>query len=105
AGQIEQALINLVDNALRSGARQVTVRVARDGEAALVEVIDDGAGMSEEVRRRAREPFFTTRPAGEGAGLGLAIVASIVAAHKGTLEIDSSPGRGTRVSLRIPTRG
>jgi hypothetical protein len=58
-------------------------------------VIDRGAGMPPEVAARALEPFFTTKPPGEGTGLGLALVYSIVVDHGGTLALDSVPGAGT----------
>lgn len=68
---------------------------------AIVKVTDDGPGMTAEVRRQAFEPFFTTRPAGEGSGLGPAIVASIVRAHRGTIAIASNHGKGTEIELRL----
>jgi signal transduction histidine kinase len=104
AGQLEQVLVNLTDNALRAVGERGTVRISVDTieKDAVVKVVDDGAGMSADVKRQAFEPFFTTRPAGEGSGLGLAIVASIVRAHRGTATIKSERGRGTEVELRIP---
>lgn len=104
AGQLEQVLVNLIDNARRAVGRDGRVRLAvrRIDEAVQLTVEDDGCGMSEDVRARALEPFFTTRGAGEGSGLGLAIADSIVRAHHGTLEIQSSVGSGTRVNLRLP---
>jgi two-component system NtrC family sensor kinase len=104
AGQLEQVLVNLVDNAIRAVKERgtITVRVRRDGERIGVTVGDDGPGMSAEVKQRAFEPFFTTRAPGEGSGLGLAIAAEIVRGHRGTLELDSAPGKGTRVMIRLP---
>jgi signal transduction histidine kinase len=103
AGEIEQAVVVLVDNALRAvgAAGTIGVRLSAIGAARIIEVEDDGPGMTEEVRRRAVEPFFTTRPAGEGSGLGLAIAAGVAEHHRGALEIDSAPGRGTRVRLTV----
>jgi signal transduction histidine kinase len=104
AGQLEQVLVNLTDNALRAVGEKGTVCISLD-EAdghAVVKVTDDGPGMTEEVKRLAFEPFFTTRAAGEGSGLGLAIVASIIRAHHGTVTLISEPGMGTRVELRLP---
>lgn len=104
SGQLEQVLVNLVDNALRAVGPTGTIRIrlSRDGDAAVLAVADDGCGMTEDQRSHACEPFFTTRAAGEGAGLGLAIVASIVAAHGGELAVDSAPDRGTTVTARFP---
>jgi signal transduction histidine kinase len=104
AGQLEQVLVNLTDNALRAVGEKGTVRICvgeADGHA-VVKVSDDGPGMTAEVKRQAFEPFFTTRAAGEGSGLGLAIVASIVRAHHGTVTLTSEPGIGTEVELRLP---
>jgi signal transduction histidine kinase len=104
AGQVEQLLVNLLDNALQAvgGEGTISVRTSREGDFVRLSIRDDGCGMSEEVRARACEPFFTTRGPGEGSGLGLAIVAAIVAEHRGTMEIRSQPGQGTEVVVRIP---
>jgi CheY-like chemotaxis protein len=67
-------------------------------------VKDTGLGMSPEVREKAVEPFFTTKPMGKGTGLGLAMVFGTVKAHGGTLEILSSPGAGTEILLTFPAR-
>jgi signal transduction histidine kinase len=106
AGQLEQVLVNLTDNALRAtgGKGVVRIRVAVEEDQVVVKVIDDGAGMSPEVMRQAFEPFFTTRSAGEGSGLGLAIVASIVRGHSGTVKLSSEIGQGTEVEVRLPVK-
>jgi two-component system, cell cycle sensor histidine kinase and response regulator CckA len=67
-----------------------------------ITVVDDGAGMPEEVRERAFEPFFTTKDPGQGTGLGLATVHGIVTDSGGTVDIESAPGRGTRVTIFLP---
>jgi signal transduction histidine kinase len=106
AGQLEQVVVNLVDNALRAVGDRGTVKVTvgRDGSSVRLSIADDGCGMTANVKRHACEPFFTTRQAGDGSGLGLAIVASIVRAHDGTLDIESETGRGTLVTVRMPIR-
>lgn len=82
----------------------VTLRARRagpDGDTVRLDVIDDGPGMSDEVRQRCLEPYFTTR--GErGTGLGLALVQDIAHSAGGGIEIESSPGHGARVSLTLP---
>lgn len=65
---------------------------------------DSGHGMSEEVRARCLEPFFTTKPMGQGTGLGLAVTASLVQAAGGHIDVESARGRGTQVCIRLPTR-
>jgi signal transduction histidine kinase len=69
---------------------------------AAVSVVDNGVGMSAETLARARDPFFTTREVGRGAGLGLSMVDGLVKATKGHLEIESRPGAGTRVTMWLP---
>jgi signal transduction histidine kinase len=97
---IRSALANLVSNALihAHGA----TRIVADVGSSYVSITDDGAGISETAERKVTEPFQTGSPTMESAGLGLSIVAEIMAAHGGTLDIMSTPGRGTMVCLRFP---
>jgi len=103
-GQLESALLNIAINARdampEGGVLSFSVRPT-DGMVAL-SVGDTGKGMSDEVRERAFEPFFTTKAKGRGTGLGLSTVYGFVKQSKGTVEIDSAPGRGTTVTLRLP---
>ncbi len=106
AGELEQVLVNLVDNAIRAVGERGTirVRVAREAHDIVVSVVDDGPGMPPEVQKRALEPFFSTRPPGEGSGLGLAIAASIAREHQGSLALQSEVGWGTQATLRLPVK-
>ena len=100
--KIERVLINLMKNAvqaMRDGGH-LAVRAAAKGGEVIVEVADDGPGMSEEVRSRLFEPFFTTKE--KGSGLGLAVVALIVEENRGRIEVDSRQGEGTVCRLRLP---
>ena len=115
-GMIEEAVVNLVLNAraaMPSGGSLVvrTLEVSeRDGadgrepepRQAAIEVSDSGAGMTADVLMRAFEPFFSTKPAGEGSGLGLAMVYGICEQLGGRAEIESAPNAGTTVRLRFP---
>ena len=103
ASELREVLMNLIFNALDAmpGAGVITLRTRRQEEAAILEVSDPGAGMSPEVRERCLEPFFTTK-GDHGTGLGLAMVFGIIKRHQGTLEIDSEPGQGTTVRIRLP---
>lgn len=101
--ELREVLTNLIFNALDAipGAGVVTLRMrGNDGEA-ILEVIDTGAGMAPEVRERCLEPFFTTK-GDQGTGLGLAMVFGIIKRHQGILEIESEPGQGTTVRVRLP---
>ena len=102
AEQMERALVNLMKNAvqaMRDGGH-LTVRATVAGEEVVVEVADDGSGMSEEVQARLFEPFFTTKE--KGSGLGMALVARAIEENRGRIEIDSRQGAGTVCRLRLP---
>lgn len=106
ADQIQQVVLNLLLNAGDStpeGGR-LTVRTRHDRELAAVEatVADTGDGIPPDVLRRVFDPFFTTKPPGHGTGLGLSVCYGIVAAHGGQIDIESPPGGGTTVRIRLP---
>jgi signal transduction histidine kinase/CheY-like chemotaxis protein len=108
ANQLELALLNLAVNARDAmpGGGTLTIRgqVVTDGDKlpqVELSVADTGSGMTEDVRSRAIEPFFTTKPTGVGTGLGLSQVYGVVRESGGTLAIDSVPGRGTTVRLLL----
>jgi signal transduction histidine kinase len=109
---IEQALVNLVTNARHASDPASTVHLSVrsvdrevDGQRqdlAVLEVRDEGMGMSAEVMSSAREPFFTTRGDRGGTGLGLHIVETVARRSGGFVEIDSAVGRGTTVRVFLP---
>ena len=103
AAELRAAVLNLLRNAADAtpSSGHIHVRVHAEGAEAVVEVSDSGAGMAPETLERAFEPFFTTKGGG-GTGLGLAEVYGVVRRHRGRTEIDSAPGRGTRVRLVMP---
>jgi len=74
------------------------------GEDIEVRIVDTGVGMSPATCRRAFESFFTTKEIGKGTGLGLFISYNVVTEIDGTIRLDSEPGRGTTVTIRIPVR-
>ena len=106
--RLRQVLGNLVTNALRHGGpdAHVRLRTSTAGDQAVLEVSDDGPGMSPEVAARAFEPFFRpeeSRARGEGtAGLGLSIVVAIAEAHGGDVELDTAPGQGATFRVHLP---
>ncbi|MCF6507391.1 cyclic nucleotide-binding domain-containing protein [Blastococcus sp. MG754426] len=104
AGELNQVWTNLVVNALdaMAGEGTLTVRTAREGERALVEIADTGPGIPPELRSRVFEPFFTTKPVGQGTGLGLDVSWRVVVErHRGDLRVTSSPG-DTRFRVLLP---
>ena len=105
--ELNQVWTNLIDNAIDAvdGAGTITVRTARQGDRALIEIGDDGPGVPEDLRARIFEPFFTTKDVGHGSGLGLDISHRIVVGrHHGDIRVESSPG-DTRVQVRLPLGG
>jgi C4-dicarboxylate-specific signal transduction histidine kinase len=105
--QIQQVLLNLVQNAHQAmakhpGERVLTVRVAPEGERAVIEVLDTGAGISREALPKIFDPFFTTKPPGEGSGLGLSVSYGIVAEHGGALRAENRPEGGARFVVELP---
>lgn len=118
ATQIRQVITNLLTNARDSGAKKISLNTGKelgrnviqseyflsdlepDSYYAWVEIIDDGAGMSESVKASIFDPFFTTR--NDGTGLGLAAVLGILKAHQGAIEVESIEDKGSRFRLLIP---
>ena len=117
--QIHQILVNLATNSLHAmpdgGTLTLTIEPFRvtpefaaahpgvdPGNAARITVSDTGTGMPPEVLERVLEPFFTTKPAGQGTGLGLSVIHGIVRSHRGALDIASVPGRGTTITIVLP---
>ncbi len=102
-GELREALLNLVQNALdaMAGGGTLGMRTLVTDTEVRLEIRDSGIGMSAEVRERAFEPFFTTKGK-MGTGLGLAEVYGIVKRHRGTAEIESMPGVGTTIRLIFP---
>ena len=111
--QLTQLFTNLLTNAYEAmdGRGRVTISAGatrmEDGaagrDAVLIELADEGPGMPPDVADRVFSPFFTTKP--QGSGLGLAIVRKIVDAHDGSIDLQTAPGRGTKVRVTLPVVG
>jgi len=105
AGSMSHAFMNLCVNAVNAmpegGALTLRTRIGTDGWVEAT-VEDTGVGMTPEILAHALEPFFTTRPMGEGTGLGLSMAYGVVKAHGGTLRLSSQSGQGTLVLVRMP---
>jgi signal transduction histidine kinase len=107
-GALTQVLLNLLLNAMQAmpGGGNVRVRVQPDdGGGARVVIADDGHGIPAAVRGRLAEPFVTSKPPGQGTGLGLAVSLGIVREHGGTMTVESEEGHGTTFTLRFPAPG
>jgi PAS domain S-box-containing protein len=104
--QLKQVVMNLALNARDAmpagGVVTLRTRAGAGAGGVVLSVGDTGIGMDDETRRRALEPFFTTKTAGQGTGLGLSVVYGVVQALGGSLELDSDPGAGTVVSVSLP---
>lgn len=106
-GQVEQVLLNLVVNAEQAmdgtpGAHRLIVRTRRTPSGPSLQVIDSGRGIAPEHLERLFDPFFTTKAPGEGTGLGLSLVHSIIHDHKGEIRVDSELGQGTAIRIDLP---
>jgi signal transduction histidine kinase len=101
------ALWNLVINAKQAiaGDGAITLRCGSDRHQVWIEVADTGCGMSKEVQQRIFDPYFTTKPPGQGTGLGLTAVARFVRASSGLIQVESEAQRGTTFRLRFPRAG
>jgi signal transduction histidine kinase len=102
--RIEEAIRYLLRNALQAApGGQVRISWERSLAHVILTVDDDGPGVPDDVRARVFEPFYTTKPHGEGAGLGLAVVQGVVEDHNGRIVVDGSPLGGARFSVTLPT--
>ncbi len=105
--QVQQVLLNLINNAQYAVARHqghgtLTVASAHRGDAIVLTVQDDGAGIPPDTIGKIFDPFFTTKPVGEGTGLGLSVSYGIVKEHGGRIWADSRPGEGTTINIEFP---
>ena len=104
--EINQVFMNLLVNAAQAIPERGVIRLASgfDDDQVWIEVADTGKGMTAEVQNRIFEPFYTTKPVGQGTGLGLSLSYTIVQKHHGRIEVDSEPGRGTTFRITLPRR-
>ncbi|MCG8336001.1 MAG: ATP-binding protein [Proteobacteria bacterium] len=108
--EIEQVLLNVIKNAAQAlqnkghnAPSMIIIRTKNEDSMGLIEIEDNGPGMSQDVIKRIFEPFYTTKDVGKGTGLGLAVSYMIVTNnHNGALDVESTPGKGTVFSIRLP---
>ena len=98
----KQALLNLILNAEHAmpDGGDLILKTRREGRCAVLDVIDTGVGMPEDVRARVFDAFYSTRPG--GSGLGLPTTRKIIEAHGGTIHVQSVPGKGSQFTVRLP---
>lgn len=103
-GRLHQAMMNIIANAeqaiLEEGTMEITTR--RKGDNMEIVITDDGEGIPEENLIKISDPFFTTKPPGEGTGLGLFITFSIIEEHSGTIQVESNHGEGSKFIITLP---
>lgn len=105
--KLQQAFVHLLNNAFDATRKQGDVSLAcyREGEVVKVDVSDSGRGIHEALMSRIWEPFFTTKPVGQGTGLGLHVCKSIVETHGGEIHVSSEEGQGCVFSVSLPIEG
>jgi signal transduction histidine kinase len=98
----ERALVNLIDNAIDASRRGQTIMISArpGGESVMIRIKDHGSGMDRDTLDNVFLPFYTTKS--EGTGVGMAITKKIIDEHGGTIRVQSQPGRGTEINIRLP---
>ena len=107
ASELNQVFMNLLINAAHAIDKPrgtIRIRTGAASDEVWVEIEDDGCGIAGDNLSRIFDPFFTTKPVGKGTGLGLSLAYGIVKKHRGRIEVDSEPGRGTRFRVTLPVR-
>ena len=108
SGQIQQVFTNIILNAAEAidgqGEIKIVTRATEDGQYIEIELADTGCGIPQENIEKIFDPFFTTKEVGHGTGLGLAVSYGIISRHRGTIEVKSSPGKGTTFVVRLPLK-
>ncbi|OGS20672.1 MAG: hypothetical protein A3J83_05095 [Elusimicrobia bacterium RIFOXYA2_FULL_40_6] len=84
---------------------KITITTRKLEKEVEITTSDTGAGIPEEIKKHLFEPFFTTKEVGKGTGLGLSLVYEIVKKHKGTIEVESEAGNGTKFVIKLPVEG
>jgi two-component system NtrC family sensor kinase len=104
ASQLNQVLMNLLVNAAQAIPVRgiITIRTRREDDGVSITIADTGIGMSADVKARIFDPFYTTKPVGQGTGLGLSVSYGIIERHRGRIVVDSAPGVGSHFTVWLP---
>ena len=110
-GKLNQVIMNILNNAIQAMEKNketlnhtLAISSFLKDEQVHICIEDTGVGMTKEVKDKVFDPFFTTKDVGEGTGLGMSIAFGIIESHQGAIEIDSVPGKGTKVTLKLPLK-
>ncbi len=106
SGKIHQVFLNILNNSIQALPEKGTIvlKTFLQNNTVKIEIIDDGIGITQEDQNRINDPFFTTKPPGEGTGLGLYITYAIVMEHNGSIDFESESNIGTTVSISLPLK-
>jgi signal transduction histidine kinase len=109
-GKLNQVFMNVLNNGIQAMAKMereehvLSIQTLEENQQVVIKIKDTGIGMTPEVKAKVFEPFFTTKDVGEGTGLGMSIVFKIIESHHGKIELESKPGQGTLVTIRLNRR-
>jgi signal transduction histidine kinase len=103
--RLSQVFVNLLTNAIDASEQggKITIHSHKDDKAICIAISDEGIGIPDDIKDSLFEPFVTSKPTGQGTGLGLALAYKTVQDHNGTIEIESQAEAGTRVVVRLPS--
>jgi signal transduction histidine kinase len=102
--QLTQIIFNLLMNAIYFSPKDglVTIEALQTKKDVILKISDEGKGLSDEALEKIFQPFFTTKPTGDGSGLGLSVVHGIIASHKGTITAQNNPNKGAIFTVTLP---
>ena len=105
-GKIEEVFLNILSNSIEAipDKGEIKITTQRDKKNLIVEISDNGIGMSDDIKEKIFDPFFTTKDVGEGTGLGLSISYKIIKSHGGEIEVESNSGKGTTFKVILPLK-
>lgn len=103
-GQLNQVFMNILDNSCYAIKEKgtITISIQKKEKDVIIKIKDTGCGMTKEQSEKMFEPFYTTKPVGEGTGLGMSISYKVIQKHNGEINVDSEEGKGTTFTIRLP---
>lgn len=105
-GQLNQVFMNILDNACYATVKddKIFIRLKKSEDSVIIQFEDTGSGMEQEQLSKIFEPFYTTKPVGEGTGLGMSISYKVIQNHNGDISVESEKGKGTIFSIKLPIK-